>query len=310
MKRNGKILAALLICALCLSCVSALASGSVTTTGQLNLRTGPGLDYASVGTVPKGVTLSYTNTAVDDRGVTWFRVHYGSKKGWISSTYTNYGGGGGYTSASGTVTTTGQLNLRTGAGLYYSSIGTVPKGVTLSYSGTDVDDRGVTWFRVNYNGKHGWISSTYTNYGSGYASVSGKVTTTGKLNLRTGPALYYMSLGTVPSGVTLVYTDTDVDDRGVVWYRVTYGGDTGWISSMYTNLGGGSYYSGNRVVITSSVNVRTGPGLGYKSIGTLERYDSAPYKGVKSVDDRGIAWYKINYQGKTGWVSSVYSYID
>ena len=53
------------------------------------------------------------------------------------------------------------------------------------------------------------------------------------VEFRSGAGLGYVSLGTVPSGVTLSYNKTSTDPRGVVWYRVSYGGQTGWISSKY-----------------------------------------------------------------------------
>ena len=55
--------------------------------------------------------------------------------------------------------------------------------------------------------------------GGGSGGVSGKVTTTGSLNLRKGPGLAYESLFTIGKGVTLKYDKTSVDDRGVTWSR-------------------------------------------------------------------------------------------
>ena len=53
--------------------------------------------------------------------------------------------------------------------------------------------------------------------------------------------------------------------------------------------------------------VRTGPGLGYKSIGTLHKGDDAKYLGETSIDERGVLWYKIRFNGKSAWVSSRYT---
>ena len=54
-------------------------------------------------------------------------------------------------------------------------------------------------------------------------------------------------------------------------------------------------------------HVRTGPGLDYKSIGILRRGDSAKYLGKTSTDERGVVWYKIRYNGRDAWVSSMYT---
>ena len=54
-------------------------------------------------------------------------------------------------------------------------------------------------------------------------------------------------------------------------------------------------------------HVRTGPGLDYKSIGILHRGEDAPYLGKTSTDDRGVVWYKIRWNGRDAWVSSMYT---
>ena len=54
-------------------------------------------------------------------------------------------------------------------------------------------------------------------------------------------------------------------------------------------------------------NVRTGPGLEYKSIGVLHRGEDAKYLGETSIDDRGVLWYKIRWNGHSAWVSSMYT---
>ena len=65
------------------------SSGStIKTTGNVNVRKGPGLDYASIGSVPSGTKLSWTGaTATDERGVKWYKVSHNGKTGWVSSKY-------------------------------------------------------------------------------------------------------------------------------------------------------------------------------------------------------------------------------
>lgn len=54
-------------------------------------------------------------------------------------------------------------------------------------------------------------------------------------------------------------------------------------------------------------NVRTGPGLAYKSIGVLHPGEEAKFLGKTSTDDRGVVWYKIEWNGRSAWVSSRYT---
>lgn len=141
--------------------------------------------------------------------------------------------------ADGKVKTTGSVNLRTGPGLGYKTIRSIGEGVSMSYDKTKKDDRGVKWYHVTYKGRTGWVSSKYAKEtsssggSSGGSSSGSKVKTTATVNLRSGPGLGYDSLRTIGSGKTLSYDETKKDDRGVVWYHVTYKGKGGWVSSKY-----------------------------------------------------------------------------
>ena len=160
----------------------------------------------------------------------------------------------------------------------------------------------------------------------------------GNVNVRTGPGVGYATMGSVNAGSTLTWMgSTQYDARGTAWYSVSFGGRTGWVSSTYSSLteysgeatygsgaSGANYYDnygsgysgytggysgyGSYVYGSSgSSNVRTGPGLGYASIGTLYSGQSATYLGNISYDSRGVAWYQISFNGRTGWVSSRYT---
>ena len=54
-------------------------------------------------------------------------------------------------------------------------------------------------------------------------------------------------------------------------------------------------------------NVRTGPGLKYRSLGVLHKGESARYLHETAIDDRGVMWYKVRFNGNTAWVSSRYT---
>lgn len=243
MKQIKRTLAALIVLALCLSMVAALAeSGTVWTTGNVNMRKGPGLGYSSIRSLSAGKKLSFDKTSTDDRGVKWYRIEYKGRTGWISSKYATEkkpsgGGSGSGSSSDGKVTTTADVNLRAGAGKGYDVLRTIPEGTSLSYDKTAKDDRGVVWYRVTYKKRTGWISSKYAKKGggsSGGGSTSGKkIKTTGSVNLRTGAGLDYNDICSIPKGTTLTYDETRKDVRGVVWYHVTYNGSTGWVSSKY-----------------------------------------------------------------------------
>ena len=72
--------------ALLLCCGMALAE--VRTTGNVWMRTGPGLNYDTVVSISEGKTLEYLGeTRMDERPVAWYKVSDGKHTGWVSSRY-------------------------------------------------------------------------------------------------------------------------------------------------------------------------------------------------------------------------------
>ena len=174
MKRISKLLAALLVVAMCMSTFAmvALASQKVYTSGSCNIRTGPGLYYASKGTIPKGKTATYKGSKkMDGRGVYWLKVSYKGKTGWVSTRYAHLKGSSYYYydddyydyDDGDYVRTTATVNLRAKASSSSKKLGTVPKGKTIVYRGMiSTDYKGNAWYAVRYNGKNGWVSALYS----------------------------------------------------------------------------------------------------------------------------------------------------
>lgn len=225
--------------------------GYVRATDKVNLRTGPGLTYASVTVMWRGDTADYLgDTSRDVRGVNWYHVNYAGKIGWVSSRYSTLYGNY-YTSYGNVAYVSGNTNLRKGPGLTYGKVGMMFKGDHATYLGqSSVDSRGVTWYYVNYAGLYGWISSRYAtlngyydrgynndNYSRGYTYNYGYVYATAKTNIRTGAGLTYSKVAMMFRGDYATYLgQSRVDSRGVTWYYVNYAGKIGWVSSRYTTF--------------------------------------------------------------------------
>lgn len=76
----GLALAMLLLCS--------AAMAEVCTTGDVNLRSGPGVDYGKVGSVSAGTRMEYLGeTIADARGVDWYKVSVDGMEVWVSSKY-------------------------------------------------------------------------------------------------------------------------------------------------------------------------------------------------------------------------------
>ena len=122
--------------------VSTKYAGSV-----VNLRAGAGSGYAVVGGVNRGTRLSILSSQDN-----WYQVYVPSKgvTAYISKTYVSLGL---------PAKTTGNVNLRTGAGTDYSRITVIRKNTNVT-----VLSVGGSWSQVSYNGQTGYISNSYWTY--------------------------------------------------------------------------------------------------------------------------------------------------
>ena len=298
-------------------------------TGSTNIRSNPNLDGGRLGVLEKGQTATYLNQVCTDlRGVDWYLVSANGVSGWVSTMYTtlyteslpllgfmptlgDYGATSATLKAEG-----GDVFIRGAANLNGKQLDVLKKGYTASYlNERSVDERGVVWFKVNYNGTVGWVSS---RYGMLYGNVPATpvkdyiLATGGDSNVRKTPSLDGAYMGILKKGESVPYLgESSTDNRGVIWYKVNFEGKTGWVSSMYAGLNGKtvSYGSalGSTVIATATTNVRREPVLDGKYIDNMVKDETAAFTGSTSVDERGVTWYKINFEGQIGWVSSKYT---
>ncbi|KGJ73334.1 hypothetical protein BMT_10940 [Priestia megaterium NBRC 15308 = ATCC 14581] len=122
------------------------------TASKLNVRSGAGTTYGIIGSVVKGQALS-----VMSKSGSWYKINYNGRMGYVSSDYVQASGTTTLPAESTTYTVTASmLNVRSGAGTNYASIGSVTKGQKLS-----VVSKSGSWYKINYNGRTGYVSSDY-----------------------------------------------------------------------------------------------------------------------------------------------------
>ena len=151
---------------------------------------------------------------------------------------------------------------------------------------------------------------------SGIALASKSVYTTGKLNLRTGAGKDYHVITTIPKNTKISVYGQRVDDRGIVWYKTSYNGHEGYVSSMYTSdsKSGEETKHGTEteetgvVITTGSANIRSRASLSGTVLCSVSSGKKLTYLNESQKDSRGVRWYKVWYKGTTGWISSKYSY--
>lgn len=212
--------------------------------------------------------------------------------------------------------TTSNLNMRTEAGTSNRILMTIPKGKQITY----IASKG-SWYQISYGGRNGYVSSAYVRKEAGTvqtpavsATGGNLVKTTSALNIRTGPGVGYTRIGSIPNQTTAVF-----HSQKDGWYQVTYGGKTGYASGKYLSVvnaapapaetvtqpvqspspAGGAMVSTKKYYTTGTLNMRSGPTKAYGIVQVLPKGAELTYLG-----DEG--WYKVSYNGKTGYASNRY----
>lgn len=179
------------------------------------------------------------------------------------------------------------LNVRSGAGTGHSVISKVKQGQVLQVIGQENG-----WFKVTVNGQTGYVSGDFVTTGgkTGTTVQQGTGTYTvnvSSLNVRTGPSTSHTVLGSVNKGKT-VQVVGEVQD----WLKINFNGGTGYVSKDFVTKGG-SY-----VVNTGALKVRTGPATYNAVIGGVTNGTVLNVTGAEN------GWYKINHNGRAGYVSA------
>ena len=122
------------------------------TGNSVNFRTGPGTNYSSVGKLNKGYKVEYIGISGS-----WVNVKYNGKIGYIHKDYISSSSGISDNNVKSTkIVTASSLNFRRGASTSASKIGTLSKGTEVGFIS---ESNG--WSKISYNGKVGYVSSSY-----------------------------------------------------------------------------------------------------------------------------------------------------
>ena len=135
-----------------------------------------------------------------------------------------------------------------------------------------------------------------TAFAAELSSGVGTVTASA-LKLRAEASTTSACLTHLPKGTSVVVEDDSIAG----WYKVNHEGVTGYLSSEYVSFSiSGSAKLGNGKVTGNDVNVRSAASTSASRLGSLNKGDVVAVTGI----DNG--WYKISFNGKTGYVRSDY----
>ncbi|MGW5954131.1 enterotoxin EntFM [Bacillus mycoides] len=204
------------------------------------------------------------------------------------------------------------LNVRSGAGTGHDVISKVKSGQVLQVIGQENG-----WFKVSVNGQTGYVSGDFVTTGGNKGTTVQQGTGTytvnvSSLNVRTGPSASHTVLGSVNKGKT-VQVVGEVQD----WFKINFNGGTGYVSKDFVTKGGSAVSNetqqpttnnnnnnttvqtgGSYVVNTGALKVRTGPATYNPVIGGVTNGTVLNVTGAEN------GWYKINHNGRTGYVSA------
>ena len=279
----------------------------VVTGNQLNIRSEPSTDGKVQGSYSKGdvVTILETQNGWGRTNKGWIKLDYVNTSGATNNTTTNNNtttttntttnnitGNGSTTVQFKGIVTAKQLNVRSSASTEGDRVGSLSYGARV-----EILEKDGTWGRT----KDGWISLNYINQDgtTGTNTASGTVTGT-QLNIRSGPGTGYASVGSYDQGDVVSILE-QFTYNGVTWGCTS----KGWISLDYVELDGVSVGSDQTGTITADgLHIRSGPGTGYASVGSLNSGDRVTiYKQTTSGD---TTWGNID----KGWICMDYVDLD
>ncbi len=204
----------------------------IVTAKELNIRSAASQDSDRLGSYTYGARVE-----ILEKSGNWGRT----SKGWISLSYVYQDGTTGTNTAKGVITAEGGLHIRSGPGTGYASVGSYASGDTVTileqftYDGVKWGCTSKGWISMKYVDVDGDDDDNNTNNSGGSDTnsdeVTGTVTATGGLRIRSGPGSDYEVVGSLKYGDEVVITRREtVNDT--TWGKISQG----WISMAFVDL--------------------------------------------------------------------------
>lgn len=304
------------------------AEGQVVNTNSLNIRITTSTNSNIIGSYSNGTKINILGKVGD-----WYQVKSSAGYGYVHKDYIKILSDNTNSDSSGTVEVptsyqigkvsniSTSLNVRKSASTSSSVITRLTNGTEVKIVGTEGD-----WYKIySESFGYGYVSKSYitivSNDNSG-DNTQDTTTETGTiinistaLNVRESASTSSKIIGTLKNGESI-----NIVAKEGNWYKIqdsSFG--TGYVYGDYVKVNSTTTpeepstpetpstpdtntttQTGQVVNVTSKLNIRSGAGTNYGIIGTL-----GPNATVNILGQEG-SWYKISYNGVTGYVSSSY----
>jgi len=184
------------------------------------------------------------------------------------------------------------LRLRDSASTEGAILATAPQGDAVVI----LEDVGNNWYKVDYKAVQGYMSGEFLTVAQkADVAMYGKVDADGSsLNVRSGPATTFDKVAVLPADAVVEIVGIDSG-----WYKITYNGVTGYVSSEFmttTKESGGS--RGDETTAPAPAS-----SLGQQVVSYAKQFLGTPYvyggNGPSSFDCSGFTKYVYSHFGYT-----------
>ena len=266
--------------------------------------------------------------------MTYVSLASGSKTNGSSSNNNNSNSSAGGVIATGTVTSSVNLNVRKEPKVSVLNLmGSLPTGTKLEFYEIGTHN-GASWGKIKYNGKDGWVCMTYVQITSGNSTTIGSSNSAAKpngtvancsvgVNVRDSNSVQGKLLSTIAVNSRVAITKLEngwgfVDGKGWVYMqyvRLDAGAEEAIKNGNKSNNSGSNNNNNNNAIQTyTNVTVLGRVDTGSSAIiypNTVKKPGTEQLTMVSgrefTITDRtivnGVVWYKTTVGGYTGWVA-------
>lgn len=277
---------------------------------SLLVREAPSRSGDVIGSLKNGAVIRITGETDS-----WYRIQYGSSTGYVSKTYVAAKAQDNGTvvpfNASAYVNVDGTLNVRSGASMSASVIGSLTDGKGVTITGETAD-----WYQIKYGSGNAYVSKSYISFSSpsNSSSSSGSLTGTVKVSTTLLVRKQASASGTV-IGYLTNGKKVSITGESNGYYQIVHNSSIAYVSQKYVAAKGSSSQGSSSSSASGSISSVSKTGYADVSSSLLVRSSASSSASVIGRLSRGARiaitgetnnWYQIDYSGKKGYVNKAY----
>ena len=286
----------------------------INTLHYLNVRTGPGTGYPSIGKLYNGNLVQYVDEVINEYGNKWYKILFNGEERWIFHEYAEL------LNTSATIKSRpivkvdkiknidgNHVHVRSGPGVSYMEIGTMEYGDYTGYIKTEYVNA-VPWFNINYGSTNGWICGLYSSVIESNSPAQNVADFKNHLHVKANPSTESETIGYIYDGNGYEFIETTQDENELYWHKIKFMGEDGLVKQGWVDDELSSFEQETTVIsshtlaeivnVTTHLNVRSGPSTSYPVIFRVYNGQKFPY--LDSKGDGTSIWHHILYTGKDG----------